>query len=372
MRLAVFSAKPHDRCFLDAANTRAAHTLRHLEARLDRQTAELARGHDAVSLFVNDHADALNLQTLAEVGVRLITLRSAGYNQIDLEAARRLGLTVTHAPAYSPHSVAEHTIALLLSLVRRIPHAYCRVREGNFSLDGLLGFDLHGKTVALVGAGQIGLVTGRILLGFGCRVLAYDPRPSAEAHAAGIEFTPLAAALGAADIVTLHCPLLAGTRHLINRSTLGWMKRGAILLNTSRGGLVDYAAALEALENGRIGALGLDLYEDEASRFFEQACAATARDKPLAHLLALPNVMITGHQGFFTREALAAIAASTLAALDAFAAGLPCPHTLTSPAASSGRPPPPAPHGSMPVFPLESLKPEPAPTLNSLVNGDPT
>lgn len=331
MHLAVFSAKSYDRRFLDAANARAGHTLHYFETHLDRHTATLARDHLAVSLFVNDHADRAALETLAAGGTRLVSLRSAACNHIDLDAAHRLGLTVTHIPDFSPHSVAEHTIALLLALVRHIPQACSRVREGNFCIEGLLGFDLHGKTAALVGAGRIGLITGRILQGFGVRVLAYDPRPSLEARSAGFEFGPLEDVLGAADIVSLHCPLLPATRHLLNRATLSWLKRGAVLLNTSRGGLLDTEAALEALETGRLSALGIDVYEDEAPLFYEDQSSRGGNDEVLARLIASPRVIVTGHQGFFTAEALSEIARGVLAALDAFAAGRPCPHTLTSP-----------------------------------------
>lgn len=357
MHLAVFSAKPYDRRFLDAANARLPHPhpVTFFETRLDRHTATLAQGCGAVSLFVNDRADSSALAVLAASGVKLVTLRSAGYNHVDLAAARELGLTVTHVPDYSPHAVAEHTVALLLSLVRRIPQAYCRVREGNFSIDGLLGFDLHGKTTALIGTGKIGLITGRIFQGFGCRVLAYDPKPSPEALAAGLEFGSLEDVLGQADIVSLHCPLLPATRHLINRATLDWMKRGAVLLNTSRGGLIDTRAVTEALETGRLAALGIDVYEDEAPLFYEDHSGQGIRDEVLARLVSLPNVLVTGHQGFFTREALHSIATTTFAAVEAFAAGRACAHTLTAPAASSGVVPPPAPHGSASGFRVASV-----------------
>ena len=358
MQIAVFSAKAHDRHFLDAANTRSGHVLHYLEARLDRHTAALAAGREAVSIFVNDRADASALAALADGGVRLVTLRSAGYNHVDLATARALGLTVTHVPNYSPHAVAEHTIALLLALVRRIPHAYSRVREGNFAIDGLMGFDLHGKTVALIGMGKIGVIVGRILLGFGMRVLAYDPRPSPEALAGGVEFGRLESVLGEADVVSLHCPLLPNTRHLINRTTLGWMKRGAVLINTSRGGLIDARAIADALETGRLGALGLDVYEDEAPLLYDDQSGRGLRDESLARLITFPNVLVTGHQGFFTQEALNAIAAGTIAALDAFGTDRPYPHTLTAPGASSGRVPPPAPHGSASGFPLEKASRE--------------
>ncbi len=361
MHLAVYSAKAYDRRFLDAANARATqpHRITYFETRLDRHTAALAQGSTAVSLFVNDRADAEALAALARLGVKLITLRSGGYNHVDLAAARKLGLTVTHVPDYSPHAVAEHTIALLLSLVRHIPQAYCRVREGNFSIDGLLGFDLHAKTVAIVGTGKIGLITGRILQGFGCRVLAYDPKPTAEALAAGFEFGSLETIFGLADIVSLHCPLLPATRHLINHSTLDWVKRGAVLLNTSRGGLIDTRAVIEALGTGRLGALGIDVYEDEAPLFYEDHSGQGFHDEVLSRLISLPNVLITGHQGFFTREALSAIAATTFAALDAHTTGRPCNHVLTTPAGAPARVPPAAPHGSASGFPVDV---DPAPS----------
>lgn len=359
MQLAVFSAKPHDRRFLDAANARAGHSLHYLEARLDRHTAALAQGCEAVSLFVNDRADAAALAALAGTGVRLVTLRSGGYNHVDLNAARALGLTVTHVPDYSPHAVAEHTIALLLSLVRKVPQAYSRVREGNFSIEGLLGFDLHGKTAALVGTGRIGLNVGRILRGFGMRVLAYDPHPMPEALACGLELGALADVLGEADVVSLHCPLLPTTRHLVSRTTLAWMKRGAVLLNTSRGGLLDTKAVIEALETGRLSALGIDVYEDEAALFYEDHSGQGLHDETLSRLISLPNVLVTGHQGFFTREALTAIAASTIGALDAFDSGRPCAHTLAAPSANSVRVPPlapPAPHDSASGFAVADVR----------------
>lgn len=342
MRLAVFSAKAHDRRFFDAANSRSGHRMLYLESRLDRQTAHLARGHAAVSLFVGDRADASILSILAEGGTRLIALRSAGYNHVNLDAARHLGLTVTHVPDYSPHAVAEHAVALLLSVVRRIPNAHARVREGNFCIEGLLGFDLHGKTVGLIGAGKIGTTTGRILQGFGCRVLACDPRPSPAARAAGFVFESFGNVIESSDILSLHCPLLPSTRHLFNRSTLGLLKRGAVLINTSRGGLLDPEAIIEALDTGRLGALGMDVYEDETPTTQDDHAGPRLRDDPFTRLITLPNVLVTGHQGFFTAEALSGIAASTCAALTDFAAGRPCAHVLAAPETASVRPTQPA------------------------------
>jgi len=372
MRLAVFSAKAHDRRFLDAAISRAGHQLLYLESHLDRQTACLARGQAAVSLCVTDRADAAVLTLLAEGGTRLVTLRSAGYNHVDLAAARRLGLTVTHVPDYSPHAVAEHTIALLLAVVRRIPHAYTRVREGNYCVEGLLGFNLHGKTVGLIGAGKIGLITGRILRGFGCHVLAYDPHPTDAAREAGFEFAPFNQVLESADIISLHCPLVPTTHHLLNRTTLGWLKRGAVLINTSRGGLIDQNALVEALESGRLSALGMDVYEDEVMATQHDHAAHRHPDDPISRLIALPNVLVTGHQGFFTAEALADIAASTFTAMTDFGAGRACAHTLTSPENSPNTPPPHAPHGSSPAFPLTTNHHQPNETAANPPTRSPT
>jgi len=329
MNIAVFSAKPYDRRFLDAANARHGHTLIHLEPRLSLETAALARGATAVCAFVNDRLDAAVLAALAAGGTRLILLRSAGYNHVDLGAAAACGLTVAHVPGYSPHAVAEHTVALILALNRHIHRAYNRVREGNFSIEGLLGFDLHGRTVGLVGAGRIGTVTGKILQGFGCHVRVHDPAPSEEARAAGFAFGSLEETLAEADIVSLHCPLLPATRHLINARSLASLRRGAMLINTSRGGLVDTRAVIDALVDGRLGYFGIDVYEEEAELFYEDRSDDILTDGVFSRLLTLPNVLVTGHQGFFTHEALTAIAETTLQGATDFAAGRPCRHALT-------------------------------------------
>ncbi len=328
MRVTVFSTKPYDRAFLSEENTRHGHDLTFFEPRLAAETALLAAGHEAVCAFVNDRLDAEVLGILASRGIRTIALRCAGFNNVDLEAAGRLGLIVARVPAYSPYAVAEHTLALILGLNRRIPRAYNRVREGDFSLDGLLGFDLHGRTVGIVGTGQIGAVVARILTGFGCRLLAHDPVRNAEVEALGIRYVALPELLAESDIVTLHCPLLPQTRHLIDAGALVLMRRGAMLINTSRGALLDTPAVIEALKSGHLGYLGLDVYEEEAALFFEDLSGQVLQDDVFARLLTFPNVLITGHQGFFTREALTAIAATTLANLDDIAAGRPCPHAL--------------------------------------------
>jgi D-lactate dehydrogenase len=329
MRVAVFSTKPYDRAFLTAANERHGHTLTFFEPRLVPETAVLAAGHDAVCVFVNDQLSAGVLGALAEQGVRAVALRSAGFNNVDLEEAGKLGLAVVRVPAYSPYAVAEHTVALILGLNRKIPRAFNRVREGDFSLDGLLGFDLHGRTVGIVGTGQIGAVAARLLHGFGCQLLAHDPVLNPECEALGARYVPLPQLLAESDIVTLHCPLLPQTRHLIDAEALARMRPGAMLINTSRGALLDTPAVIDALKSGHLGYLGLDVYEEEADLFFENLSGQVLQDDVFARLLTFPNVLITGHQAFFTREALDAIAATTLANLDDIAAGRECRNALT-------------------------------------------
>ena len=318
MKAAVFSTKPYDRQFLDEANAAGRHELHYLETRLTGATAALAQGANAVCLFANDRADAAAIESLSAMGVRLIALRSAGFNNVDLEAAKAQGITVCRVPAYSPHAVAEHTFALILALVRKIHRAYNRVREGNFSLDGLLGFDLRGKTIGIVGVGNIGSVVARIARGFGCEVLASDPFPRRECELAGVRYCTLDELLDASDIVTLHCPLDAGSRHLIDASALERMKRGAILINTSRGAVLDTHAVIAALKRRRLAGLAIDVDEEEDALFFEDRSDETIADDQFARLLTFPNVLITGHQGFFTVEALTGIAETTIANLDAF------------------------------------------------------
>lgn len=319
MRIHLFSAKPYDIAAFTRANADAAHHLTFHGERLNPATAVLALGAEAVCAFVNDRLDAPVLETLAAQGTRLILLRSAGFNHVDLDAAARLGLPVARVPAYSPHAVAEHTMALILTLNRKTHRAWTRVREGNFELDGLLGFDLAGKTVGVIGTGQIGRVLVRILTGFGCRVLAHDPRPCAECQALGATFVPLDTLWTEADVIALQCPLTPATHHLITDATIARMKPGVMIVNTSRGAVIDAAAAIRGLKSGRIGALGLDVYEEEADLFFDNLSDRIIPDDVFARLLTFPNVLITGHQGFFTAEALAAIAGTTLANARAFA-----------------------------------------------------
>jgi D-lactate dehydrogenase len=330
MKCVVFSTKPHDRDWLERAN-RGRHELAWVERALDVSTAPLAAGAAAVCAFVGDRLDHPCLAALAAGGTRLVLLRSAGYDHVDLGAASALGIAVTRVPGYSPSAVAEHAVALMLSLNRAIHRAWPRVRANDFSLDGLLGFDLHGKTVGLVGTGRIGLATSRILAGFGCRLIAHDPRPDPAFSQLGGRYVDLPELWAASDVVSLHCPLVPGTRHLVDDAAIAAMRPGVMLINTSRGGIIDTRAAIAGLKAGRIGWLGLDVYEEEAALFFEDRSGEILQDDVFARLIAFPNVLVTGHQGFFTREALAAIATTTLDNLDAFARGLPCPDALHAP-----------------------------------------
>lgn len=322
MRVLVFSARPYDRRDLAQANAGGRHQIEFVDARLDAETLKLAAGFDAVCTFVNDPLDARTLAQLAAGGTRLAVLRCAGYNQVDVPAALGAGVTVLRVPAYSPHAVAEHAVALLLSLNRHLHRAYNRTRENDFRLDGLEGFDLYRKTVGVVGAGRIGAVFARIMAGFGCRVLVHDPLGLPPGLASdAIVASELAPLLAQSDIVSLHCPLTPQTRHLIDERALAQLRHGMMLINTSRGGLLDTTAVIEALKSGRVGALGLDVYEQEGDLFFEDLSSQIVTDDVFQRLLTFPNVIVTGHQAFFTREALAAIAQTTIANLDDYAAG---------------------------------------------------
>ncbi len=331
MRVDVFSAKRYDQAFLGAAAKDSGLELCFHEARLGPTTARLAQGAAAVCAFVNDDLGAAVLGELAAGDVRLIALRSAGFNHVDLQAARDAGLAVARVPAYSPHAVAEHTLALILTLNRNTHRAWNRVREGNFALDGLMGFDMHAKTAGIVGTGQIGTVLARILTGFGCMVLAHDPNPNAECEALGVRYVPMTQLLAGSDIITLQCPLTPATHHLIDDAAIAQMRRGAMLVNTSRGAVVDTRAVIRGLKSGRIGALGLDVYEEEGDLFFEDLSQTHIPDDVFARLLTFPNVLITGHQGFFTREALQAIAETTIANITGFLRDGQALHPVTLP-----------------------------------------
>lgn len=321
MRIAFFSTKPYDRQFFDAANEEHGHEIRYFEPRLTAETAVLADGYPVVCPFVNDDLLGPVLRALHAGGTRLAALRSAGFNHVDRRVAEELGMTVAHVPAYSPHAVAEHTVALILTLNRKVHRAYARVRDGNFSLDGLLGFDLHGRTAGIVGTGKIGVLVAKALAGFGCRLLAYDPFPSEACQRLGVHYVPLAELFERSDIITLHCPLTDENFHLIDAGAIEQMKRGVMLINTGRGALIDTRAMIDALKSGHLGYLGLDVYEEESELFFEDRSATIIDDDVFARLLTFPNVVITGHQGFFTEEAMRNIAATTLANVTAFERG---------------------------------------------------
>jgi D-lactate dehydrogenase len=322
MRTAVFSTKSHDRQYLSAAAQAASHQLVFFEPRISEETAVLARGFAAVCTFVNDFLTAEVLGLLAEGGTQFVALRCAGFNQVDLDAAERLGVRVARVPAYSPHAVAEHTIGMMLALNRKYHKAFNRVREGNFALEGLLGFDMHGRTAGVIGTGKIGAIVAQLLACFGCRVLLYDVQQNAEAAAAG-QYVDLPQLAAQADIITLHCPLTPQTKHLVNDRSIAQMKQGVMLVNTSRGALVDTQAVIAGLKSGHIGYLGLDVYEEEADLFFENLSERVIRDDVFTRLLTFPNVLITAHQAFFTANALAQIAATTMDNLTRFERGEP-------------------------------------------------
>ena len=316
---AVFDTKPYDRETLRQAAADHGIEWHFLDFRLTEDTAYAAKNARAACIFVNDQLNRPCLEELASLGVELIALRSAGFNNVDIGSARQLKLTVTRVPAYSPYAVAEHAVALLLTLNRKIHRAFNRVRELNFSLNGLVGFDLYGKTAGVAGTGKIGRATGQILRGFGMRVLAYDPFPDNEwAKQAGVEYVEaLPTLLQTSDVVSLHAPLTPETRYTIRAETIELMKRGSILINVSRGGLVDTKALIKALKSGHIAGVGLDVYEEEEGIFFEDLSGEVLHDDDLARLLTFPNVLITSHQGFLTREALSEIARTTVANISA-------------------------------------------------------
>ncbi len=311
MNVAIFGAKKYDREFLGAAND-SRHELRFFEPHLNEETVGLVTGFDVVCVFVNDHVNKAVIAKLCSLGVRLIALRCAGYNNVDLDAATKHGITVVRVPAYSPYAVAEHTIALMLALNRKVHRAYNRVREGNFALEGLVGFDMHGKTVGVIGTGQIGSVVAQILAGFGCPILAFDPFPNATCRSNGVRYVELNELFAQSDIITLHCPLTPENKHLISGPAIARMKTGVMLINTSRGALLNTLSIIEALKRGKIGYLGLDVYEEEEEIFFEDRSGLILSDDVFARLLTFPNVIITGHQAFFTREALSNIASTTI------------------------------------------------------------
>jgi D-lactate dehydrogenase len=321
MKIAFFSTQLYDKEYFNRYNT--GHELVFFEAPLNEKTVSLANGCSAVCAFVNDALNAAVISQLSGLGVQLIAMRCAGYNNVDLAAAQSHNVKIVRVPAYSPHAVAEHAVALILTLNRKTHKAYNRVREGNFSLEKLTGFDLYGKTVGVIGTGKIGQAFCDIMKGFGCRVLAFDLIANKDLEAKGIEYLPLTRLLPQCDIVSLHCPLTEQTRHIINTDTLGLMKAGVMLINTSRGGLIDTHAAIRALKTGHLRYLGIDVYEQEEKLFFHNLSEEIIEDDDIMRLMSFPNVLITSHQGFFTDEALTQIAQTTLRNITDFEAGRP-------------------------------------------------
>src|SRR4051812_4642014 len=320
MRVAVFSAHGYERVLLDEANVRHGHDLVYFDALLGPETVSLATGIPAVSVFVNDIVDRHVLKRLANGGTKLVATRSTGFNHIDVPAAEEFGIKVVRVTNYSPNSVAEFAVGLLLALNRKIPRAYNRTREGNFSLDGLMGFDLANRTVAVIGTGKIGRIFARIMAGFGCNLIGFDVHRSPEFEEIGGRYVD-ASGIEDADVISLHCPLTPDTYHLVNAQTLARTKKGALLINTSRGGLVDTEAAIEALKSGQLGGMALDVYEQEEDIFFKDLSGTVIPDDMIQRLVSFPNVILTGHQAFFTREAMEMIMRTTLASIADFEAG---------------------------------------------------
>ncbi len=318
MRIAVCSAQSYDRQFLLAANRDIGHELVFFDSHLCEETRQMVAGFPAVCVFVNDTLNAAVLETLVAQGARLIALRCAGFNNVDIRAASSLGLRVVRVPAYSPHSVAEHTVVLILALNRHLHQAYNRVRNGNFALQGLLGFELRGKTAGIVGTGRIGIAVAQILHGFGCRLIAHDPQQNPECIRLGVGYVPLEKLYAESDIITLHCPLTPQTHHLIDANAIACMKPGVMLINTSRGAVIDTSAVIEGLKSSKIRYLGLDVYEQEGDLFFRDLSDQVIQDDVFGRLLTFSNVLITGHQGFFTAEALSSIAQTTLQNISIF------------------------------------------------------
>ncbi len=321
MKITFFSTQPYDKVFFEEHNRHFGFTMDFFEVGLNEKSINLIEQSQAVCVFVNDKVTDGVIRQLAAKGVKVIALRCAGFNNIDLESASRHGIPVVRVPAYSPHAVAEHAVAMIMALNRKTHKAYNRIREQNFSLSGLMGFDLFGKTIGVIGTGNIGKTFCKIMLGFGCTVVAYDVHESKEMTDAGVKYLPLDELLTSVDILSLHCPLTNKTRYIINDNTIGKMKRGAMLINTSRGGLIDTKGVIKALKSGQLGAVGIDVYEQEESLFFMDLSEHIIEDDTITRLMSFHNVLITAHQGFFTKEAMDQIAETTLSNLRAFEAG---------------------------------------------------
>ncbi|ADP12645.1 D-lactate dehydrogenase [Erwinia sp. Ejp617] len=330
MKIAVYSTKQYDRKYLQQVNEDYGFDIQFFDFLLSEATAKNAAGCEAVCIFVNDDASRSVLEELAALGVKCVALRCAGFNNVDLDAAAELAIKVVRVPAYSPEAVAEHAVGMMMTLNRRIHRAYQRTRDANFSLEGLIGFNMHGRTAGVIGTGKIGIAALRILKGFGMRLLAFDPYPSPQAVELGAEYVDIDTLFSQSDVITLHCPLTAENYHLLNKSAFARMKQGVMVINTSRGGLIDSQAATEALKQQKIGALGMDVYENERDLFFEDNSNDVIQDDVFRRLSACHNVLFTGHQAFLTAEALTSISHTTLENLRLLEKGEPCENLLTA------------------------------------------
>ena len=328
MKIAVFSTQKYDREFLSAVPTE--HKFVFFEAQLNNDTVNLTQGSDGVCIFVNDHADSEIISELKNNGIKVIALRCAGFNNVDVKAAEKAGIRVVRVPAYSPEAVAEHAVALIMTLNRKTHKAYLRIKENNFSLERLTGFNIYGKTVGVVGTGKIGKAFCKIMLGFGAKVIAYDKFEDDEAKKLGIKYVTFEEVLKNSDIISLHCPLTPETKYMIDWEAFANMKDGVMLINTSRGALINTKDAILALKRGKIGYLGIDVYEQEEHLFYKDLSENIIPDDTIARLMSFPNVMMTSHQGFFTKEALTEIAATTVGNIDCVAQGKPSPNEVKS------------------------------------------
>lgn len=337
MKVAVYSARRYDRIMLEQANIGHGHELLFLQDALTVESAPLAAGCTAVCVFVNDDVNEAVLAVLARLGVRLVTTRSTGFNHVDASAAQRMGVATARVAEYSPYSVAEFTVGLLLAVNRRIARAAQRTRDGNFELDGLMGFDLHGRTVGVIGTGKIGRIFAGIMRGFGCEVLGHDPFQHPDFLAVGARYVELPELLRSSDVISLHCPLTPESHHLIDAAALAQIKSGALLINTSRGGLVDTESVIAELKSGRLGGLAIDVYEQEADLFFQDLSSTVITDDLIQRLVSFPNVIVTGHQAFFTREAIGQIMAATITNITAFERGEPLVNAIPLPAVADVR-----------------------------------
>ncbi len=321
MKVAVFNTKPYDQRYIERYNSDYNFDFTFFETSLDASTANLTKDYEIVCIFVNDIVDAECIKILADNGVKLIALRCAGFNNVDIEAANKHGIRVVRVPAYSPEAVAEHALALILTLNRKTHKAYNRVREGNFSLKNLMGFNLNKKTVGVIGTGQIGATFCKVLQGFGCKIIAFDIAENAELKKAGVEYRSLDDLFRQADVISLHCPLNQHTRHMINRDSISIMKDGVMIINTSRGALINTADVIDGLSSSKIGYLGIDVYEQEENLFFEDLSERIIQDELILRLMSFPNVLITSHQAYFTKEAMEEITITTLENIQSFIDG---------------------------------------------------